>query len=76
MQLKQRVAVITGAAGGLGSAISQRFAREGARVVLCDINEKAVRQLAEDGMRLCDDGHPRTGVAKLRRAIRAAQAQH
>lgn len=48
MQLKQRVAVITGAAGGLGSAISQRFAREGARVVLCDINEKAVRQLADE----------------------------
>lgn len=38
--------------------------------------DEAVRQLAEDGMRLCDDGHPRTGVAKLRRAIRAAQAQH
>jgi 3-oxoacyl-[acyl-carrier protein] reductase len=48
MQLKQRVAVITGAAGGLGSAISQRFAREGAKVVLCDINEKAVRQLADE----------------------------
>jgi hypothetical protein len=33
----------------------------------------AVRRLAEDGMRLCENGHPRTGVAKLRRAIRAAQ---
>lgn len=36
--------------------------------------QEAVRRLAEDGMRLCDNGHPRTGVAKLRRAIRAAQA--
>lgn len=44
-------------------------------VVLPGAREEAVRQLAEDGMRLCDAGHPRTGVAKLRRAIRAAQAQ-
>ena len=33
------------------------------------------RSLAEDGMRLCENGHPRSGVARLRRAIRAAQAQ-
>jgi hypothetical protein len=32
------------------------------------------RSLAEEGVRLCGDGHVRTGVAKLRRALRAAQA--
>jgi len=31
------------------------------------------RSLAEEGFRLCDEGHPRAGVAKLRRAIRAAR---
>lgn len=31
------------------------------------------RTLAEDGMRLCESGHPRSGVARLRRAIRAAR---
>lgn len=31
------------------------------------------RSLAADGMRLCETGHPRTGVAKLRRALRAAR---
>jgi len=30
--------------------------------------------LAEEGRRLCATGHVRTGIAKLRRAIRAAQA--
>jgi hypothetical protein len=35
--------------------------------------DETVRRLAEDGMQLCNNGHPRTGVAKLRRAIRAAQ---
>jgi hypothetical protein len=38
-------------------------------------HDEAVRRLTEDGIRLCESGHPRTGVAKLRRAIRAAQAQ-
>lgn len=31
------------------------------------------RSLAEDGVRLCGSGHVRTGVAKLRRALRLAQ---
>jgi len=35
--------------------------------------EEAVRSIAEEGLRLCDNGHPRAGVAKLRRAIRAAR---
>jgi hypothetical protein len=31
------------------------------------------RSLAADGIQLCETGHTRTGVAKLRRAIRAAR---
>lgn len=31
------------------------------------------RSLAEEGQRLCGKGHVRTGIAKLRRALRAAQ---
>jgi hypothetical protein len=37
-------------------------------------NEPA-RSLAEDGLRLCENGHPRSGVARLRRAIRAARLE-
>lgn len=33
-----------------------------------------VRNLAEEGKALCATGHVRTGIAKLRRALRAAQA--
>lgn len=36
--------------------------------------EAAVTRLVEDGVRLCDSGQPRLGVAKLRRAMRAALA--
>ena len=48
MQLKNRVAIITGAAGGLGIGLARRFAREGARLALLDIHLEGVRQLAEE----------------------------
>jgi hypothetical protein len=37
--------------------------------------KEPARTLAEDGMRLCETGHPRSGVARLRRAIRAARLE-
>lgn len=43
----QRVAVITGGAGGIGLAIADRLARDGLRVVLWDINEAAVNRAAK-----------------------------
>jgi NAD(P)-dependent dehydrogenase (short-subunit alcohol dehydrogenase family) len=39
MQLSGKVAVVTGAAGGIGSAVATRFAQEGARVVCADLDK-------------------------------------
>ncbi len=51
--LQDRTAIVTGAAQGLGRAITERLLREGARVVLADIQapplEQAVAELATEG---------------------------
>lgn len=51
--LKGKVVVITGGGGGIGTATCLRFAAEGARVVVCDINlaaaEAVVAQIAAQG---------------------------
>jgi NAD(P)-dependent dehydrogenase (short-subunit alcohol dehydrogenase family) len=46
-RLQDRVAVVTGAAGGIGAAIVERFVAEGARCVLVDIQEDAGRETAD-----------------------------
>ncbi|CRZ33469.1 NAD(P)-dependent dehydrogenase (short-subunit alcohol dehydrogenase family) [Herbinix hemicellulosilytica] len=45
MKLKDKVAIVTGAASGMGKAIAIRFAKEGAKVVLSDINQPALDEV-------------------------------
>lgn len=46
MQLQNKVAIITGAASGIGKAIAERFAKEGAAVVIADRDAKSATQIA------------------------------
>lgn len=48
MRLQGKVALITGASGGIGRAAAERFVAEGARVVLADIDADAVASLARE----------------------------
>jgi 3-oxoacyl-[acyl-carrier protein] reductase len=48
MRLKDRVCLITGGAAGIGKAVGQRFAEEGARVCICDLNESDGVAVAEE----------------------------
>ena len=46
-RVKNKVALVTGAAQGLGAAIAQMLAREGANIVLTDINISGARNVAD-----------------------------
>ncbi len=48
MRLEDKTAVITGAARGIGLFTARRFAAEGARVALCDVDETAGRKAVEE----------------------------
>jgi NAD(P)-dependent dehydrogenase (short-subunit alcohol dehydrogenase family) len=47
MRLANKVAIISGAASGMGAATARMFAREGAKVVIADVLEHEGQQVAE-----------------------------
>lgn len=48
MRLKDKVAIITGAANGMGAAEAKLFAKEGAKVVATDVNDEKLQELAKE----------------------------
>ncbi|NIR32165.1 MAG: 3-hydroxybutyrate dehydrogenase [Gammaproteobacteria bacterium] len=48
MRMKDKVAIVTGAASGIGEAIARRYAREGARVAVTDVNLEQAQAVADD----------------------------
>ncbi|HET8877235.1 MAG TPA: 3-hydroxybutyrate dehydrogenase [Casimicrobiaceae bacterium] len=57
MEMNDQVAIVTGAASGIGRAIARRFARAGARVVLADLDRGAAAATARE-----IDADPRRAV--------------
>ena len=53
-QLDGRVAIVTGAGDGIGAAIARRYANEGARVIIAELNPDSGKAIAEE---LGDAGH-------------------
>jgi len=76
MKLKGKVAIVTGAASGIGKQIALTFAREGAKVAIADLNKEAADAVAteirgRDGqamgvaMDVCNEDAVNTGVAAV-----------
>ena len=71
MRLKGKVAIITGAAGGIGRASALRFAQEGARIVAADIQGQG----AEETARIVASDYPGAVVAHAVDISRADQVE-
>ena len=67
MRFKDRVAIVTGGARGIGAATAQLFASEGARVVVSDLDEAPAREVAEPigGLAIACDVSSRDAVESM-----------
>ncbi len=76
MRLEDKVAIVTGAANGIGLAICERFVAEGARVVMADVNDdkgeaEAARLGGEARYVHCDVGDRASVEQLIARAVEA-----
>ena len=70
MRLKGKVAIVTGGASGFGEGIVRRFAAEGAKVVIADLNDDAAQKIAReiDGLAVRTDVSKAADVKALAEA--------
>src|SRR5438874_7580684 len=76
MEHLETIAIVTGAAGGIGAATCRVLAREGARVVVTDLDLDRARAVAADlGDRAHAVGADVTDLASVRAMVAAAEAR-
>ena len=77
MRLANKIALVTGAASGFGAEIARIFAREGAKVVLFDLNKGGVQDVAAaigpEALALAGDV---TSARDVSAAVEASRARH
>src|SRR5580693_7429469 len=75
IDLEGRVAIVTGAARGIGRAIADRLSASGARVAIWDIDPEAARNTASSIMNAVDFTADVTDPASIEAALAATTAQ-
>jgi 3-oxoacyl-[acyl-carrier protein] reductase len=68
MRLVDKVSIITGAGSGIGHATAVKFAKEGAKVAVCDINEAAARKVARKSTTTAAKRSPFMSTSPTRKA--------
>ena len=48
MRLKNKIAIITGAASGFGKGIAKKFTEEGAKIIMVDINTRLLKKVSNN----------------------------
>ncbi|KFE51761.1 SDR family NAD(P)-dependent oxidoreductase [Pseudomonas syringae] len=79
MDIRNKVAIVAGGASGLGQATAHHLAERGARVVLVDLNEAAVKQTAQacDGLAIaCDVADDQASTAAMQQVIQILGRPH
>ena len=74
MRLKNKIAIITGGAGGIGLATAKLFAKEGAKIIIWDLSPKGdevAQQLTKDGYTVV---FAKVSVADKQQVLKATEA--